>query len=139
VDNAVLDAVASFRPTDSMTVIRTAAPGAAAGSGKLAVCLCAAWCDTCEAYRPVLERAAQQFSDARFIWLDIEDHEALLGSLDIENFPTLLVAVDDEVRFFGTLTPQPETLTRLLRASFEAATSNAAAPEAAAVLKRLRS
>ncbi|HUL67030.1 MAG TPA: thioredoxin family protein [Burkholderiaceae bacterium] len=121
-----------------MSVIRTAAPGAAAGAGKLAVCLCAAWCDTCEAYRPVLERAAQQFADARFIWLDIEDHEALLGSLDVENFPTLLVAVGDEVRFFGTLTPQPETLMRLLRASFEAATSNASNSDADALLKRLR-
>jgi len=127
-----------FPPPNSMTAIRTAAPGAAAGAGKLAVCLCAAWCDTCEAYRPVLDRAAQQFPDAQFIWLDIEDHEALLGSLDIENFPTLLVAVGDEVRFFGTLTPQPETLTRLLRASFEAVTSNAAGADADALLKRLR-
>jgi len=121
-----------------MNPLQTAAPGVAAGSGQLVVCLCAAWCDTCDAYQPVLERAAQQFPQARFVWLDIEDHEDLLGSLDIENFPTLLVAVDDDVRFFGTLTPQPETLARLLRASFEEATRGAATPEAGALLARLR-
>lgn len=81
---------------------------------------------------------AGQFPAARFIWLDIEDHEALLGSLDIENFPTLLVAVDDDVRFFGTLTPQPETLARLLRASFESTTSSATDAGAVALLARLR-
>src|SRR5262245_57663418 len=117
-----------------MSVLQTAAPGVAAGAVRLAVCLCAAWCDTCEAYRPVLERAAQQFADARFVWLDIEDHEDLLGPIDVENFPTLLVAVDDEVRFFGTLTPQPETLSRLLRASFDDTTGVSTDPAAAALL-----
>jgi thioredoxin 1 len=121
-----------------MSLLREAAPGVAAGAGKLAVCLCAAWCDTCEAYRPVLEGAARQFADARFIWLDIEDHEDLLGSIDVENFPTLLVAVDGNVRFFGTLTPQPETLARMLRASFDASTSAANDAEATALLARLR-
>ena len=121
-----------------MSLLETAEPGVAAGAGQLAVCLCAAWCDTCTAYRPVLEQAARQFPDARFVWLDIEDQEDLLGSLDIENFPTLLVAVDDDVRFFGTLTPQPETLTRMLRASFAEATHGAASAEAVALLKRLK-
>jgi thioredoxin 1 len=121
-----------------MNVLQSAAPGAAADADRLAVCLCAAWCDTCEAYRPVLEGAAQQFPDARFIWLDIEDHEALLGSIDVEDFPTLLIAVGDEVRFFGPLTPQPETLARLLRAGFDEGTRTASTPEAAALLARLR-
>src|SRR5262245_46577476 len=121
-----------------MSVLSIAAPGVAAGAARLAVCLCAAWCDTCDAYRPVLEQAAQQFPETHFIWLDIEDQEDLLGSLDVENFPTLLVAVDDEVRFYGTLTPQPETLARVLRASFEEATRGAGDPAAAALLARLR-
>jgi thioredoxin len=121
-----------------MTRLRTAAPGVAAGASQLAVCLCAAWCDTCEAYRPVLESAAAQFPDACFIWLDIEDQEDLLGSLDVENFPTLLVAVDHDVHFFGTLTPQPETLLRMLRAAFASATLGATGGEAAALLARLR-
>jgi thioredoxin-like negative regulator of GroEL len=119
-------------------MLRTAAPGVASDGGDLVVCLCAAWCDTCTAYRPVLEQTAGQFPGARFVWLDIEDHEAMLGALDIENFPTLLVAVGDEVRFFGTLTPQPETLARMLRASLEAATGVAPNEDAAELLARLR-
>ena len=121
-----------------MSVLREAAPGVATGAGQLAVCLCAAWCDTCDAYRPVLEHAARQFPEAQFVWLDIEDHEDLLGSLDVENFPTLLVAVDDSVRFFGTLTPQPETLARMLRAGFDPSTPTANDRDAAALLARLR-
>jgi thiol-disulfide isomerase/thioredoxin len=121
-----------------MSLLRPAEAGIAAGAPRLAVCLCAAWCDTCTAYRPVLEHAATQFPDANFVWLDIEDQEALLGALDIEDFPTLLVAVDGELRFFGTLTPQPETLSRLLRASFDAPTGGAADPAAQALLARLR-
>jgi thioredoxin-like negative regulator of GroEL len=120
-----------------MNRILTAAAGVAAGAEPVAVCLCAAWCDTCGAYRPVLERAAQAFPGARFVWLDIEDHADLLGALDVEDFPTLLVAVGDDLRFFGTLTPQPETLARLLRASFEQST-RASDAEAIALLRRLR-
>lgn len=121
-----------------MSVVHTAAPGIAAQASPLAVCLCAAWCDTCTAYRPVLERAAAQFPGACFVWLDIEDQESLLGALDVENFPTLLVAVGDDVRFFGTLTPQPETLTRLLKASFDAPIHGAPGAAASALLARLR-
>ncbi len=117
--------------------LQDAAPGIASGTEKLVVCLCAAWCDTCTAYRPVLEETAAAHPDARFVWLDIEDHEDMLGALDIENFPTLLVAVEDDVRFFGTLTPQPETLARLLRASFEAGTGTGDA-DADALLAQLR-
>lgn len=121
-----------------MSFLFPAAQGAAGATRRVAVCLCAAWCNTCTAYRPVLEQAAAAFPDARFLWLDIEDEETLLGSLDVENFPTLLVAVDDDVRFYGTLTPQPETLTRLLRAAFGASTGATIDPDARELLARLR-
>jgi len=123
-----------------MSLLHTAAPGVARGVAKTVACLCAAWCDTCEAYRPVLERFARDYPDARFVWLDIEDQEDLLGAIDVENFPTLLIAVDDDVRFFGTLTPMPETLGRMLRACFERASLGAAAAGEApiALLGRLR-
>lgn len=121
-----------------MTLTVEAAAGVAHDADHLAVCLCAAWCDTCTAYRVVFDHAAGQFPAARFVWLDIEDQEDLLGSLDVENFPTLLVAVENDVRFYGTLTPQPETLARLLRASFDEPTGGATDPEAGELLRRLR-
>jgi thiol-disulfide isomerase/thioredoxin len=81
-------------------------------------CLCAAWCRTCESYQQVFEAACAELPqhDLRVRWIDIEDEAELVGDLDIETFPTLLIADDHHVRFAGPLTPQPETLRRVLRA-----------------------
>ena len=51
----------------------------------------------------------------RYAWLDIEDDAALVGDLDVETFPTLLIADAAGVRFFGPVTPAMQTLSRLLR------------------------
>lgn len=82
----------------------------------LVACLCAAWCGACREYVSVFETQAQRFA-ATFKWVDIEDEEDALGTLDVENFPTLLIARGDEVLFFGPVTPQPQTLARLLEAA----------------------
>ncbi|MBW8843907.1 MAG: thioredoxin family protein [Burkholderiales bacterium] len=81
-------------------------------------CLCAAWCRTCESYQQVFEAACAELPQTglQVRWIDIEDEADLIGDLDIETFPTLLIADDEHVRFAGPLTPQPETLKRVLRA-----------------------
>lgn len=81
-------------------------------------CLCAAWCRTCESYQQVFEAACAELPQAglRVHWIDIEDEAELVGDLEIETFPTLLIADDAVVRFAGPLTPQPELLRRMLRA-----------------------
>jgi len=83
-------------------------------------CLCAAWCRLCEDYRAVLESLADEFDRTsvavRWHWVDIEDEADLLGELDVETFPTIIVADADHVRFVGPVAPQRETLRRLLRA-----------------------
>ena len=81
----------------------------------LAVCLCAAWCHLCGSYRATFERVGEKWPDARFRWLDIEDEAELLGSLDIEDFPTLLVIKQGKPWFFGPIEPHEATLDRLLR------------------------
>ena len=87
----------------------------------LVACLCAAWCDTCRDYRAVFDAAAQGLPAARYRWVDIEDEADALGSIDVEDFPTLLIGRGDRVLFFGPITPQPATLERMLRAGFEGA------------------
>ena len=57
---------------------------------------------------------AVRYPTFRFAWLDVEDQAALVGDMDIETFPTLLLADAEGTRFFGPLTPQPQTLSRLL-------------------------
>ncbi len=82
----------------------------------LVVCLCAEWCGVCRDYRARFEQAQANFPQARFLWIDVEDEADLLDPLDVENFPTLLLAVGDEPRFFGPVLPSSDTLERMIRA-----------------------
>lgn len=86
----------------------------------LVVCLCAAWCGVCRDYRSRFEQVRVQVQasqpQTRFLWIDVEDEADLLHPLDdVEDFPTLLLAAGDQARFFGPLTPQAETLERMIR------------------------
>lgn len=100
----------------------------------LVVCLCAEWCGVCRDYAQRFEQVQAKFPQARFLWIDVEDEADLLHPLDVEDFPTLLLAVGTEPRFFGPLTPQPETLERLIRAQIENPTAPALANQAVADL-----
>lgn len=111
----------------------------------LVACLCAQWCRTCDAYRDTLlaVRAALQSAmpdtPLRFMWIDIEDESELVGDLDIEDFPTLLVAREERVLFFGTVTPHARTLERLVRSTLkDEAGAHAQAPDVLALPARLR-
>ena len=84
----------------------------------LVACLCAQWCGTCRDYRAVFDALRDEIgAAARFVWVDIEDEAETLGDIDVDDFPTLLVARGDELLFFGPLTPQPPTLARLVRSA----------------------
>ena len=108
------------------------------GSGRLApmeppllvVCLCAAWCTTCDVYAAIFRDAAALRPEVRFAWIDVEDDSDALGeaALDIESFPTLQIQREGQVLFHGTVLPQPGVLTSLL----DAERAGALAPGAAA-------
>jgi thiol-disulfide isomerase/thioredoxin len=109
----------------------------------LVVCLCAEWCGVCRDYRSSFAQvqAAIQadLPQAQFVWLDVEDEADLLHPLDVDDFPTLLIAVDSAPRFFGPLTPQPQTLERLVRsAAADASAAALADPELRAALARIQ-
>jgi thiol-disulfide isomerase/thioredoxin len=89
----------------------------------LVACLCAAWCGSCRDYRATFAALARERSDCRFVWVDIEDEADALApfDLDIEDFPTVLIARGHQLRFLGALTPQPATLARTLDAARGAA------------------
>lgn len=109
----------------------------------LVACLCAAWCRLCDDYADVFARAAAQAGTARLtpLWIDIEDDDELVGDLDVETFPTVVVVDARDVRFAGPLEPQPETLQRLLRATVAAGPAQrwpAVADDMRAFAQRLR-
>lgn len=112
---------------------------AVAPQSVLVVCLCAEWCGVCRDYLSRFDQVKARFPGVEFLWIDVEDEADLLHPLDIDNFPTLLVGVGDEPRFLGPLTPQVETLDRLIRAQLQAGTATKAPdPVHVALLTRIR-
>lgn len=84
-------------------------------SDVLVVCLCARWCGVCRDYERVFAQVATRFSATRFLWIDVEDQADRIDPIEVDNFPTLLIAVGQQPHFFGTLTPQPQMLERIVR------------------------
>lgn len=112
------------------------------------VCLCAGWCRLCDDYQARFRQVADAMAarvPLRAHWIDIEDDAALLGDVDVETFPTIVV-IDPtgRVRFAGAVTPPADALERLLRATVLEANPDAAAaapgvtPEVLAFAERLR-
>jgi thioredoxin 1 len=87
----------------------------------IVACLCAAWCGTCGGYRAAFESVAARHPDKTFVWIDIEDQADVVGDLDVDNFPTLLLQKDDTVAFFGTMLPDAALAERLVQAQAELA------------------
>lgn len=103
------------------------------------VCLCAQWCRVCGEYQTLFDALAQAHPETRFVWVDVEDEEGTVGDLDVETFPTLLIADGEFARFLGPLLPQAPVLARLLASLQDAAPEAAAvSPQAQALWERIR-
>lgn len=81
----------------------------------LVVCLCAQWCGVCREYTPAFTQMRERLPQVRFVWVDVEDDADLVDPIEVENFPTLLIASGAEPHFFGMLTSQPGMLERIVR------------------------
>jgi len=103
----------------------------------LVACLCATWCRVCDSYHEVFAQLRERHPGIRFVWVDIEDDEELVGDLEVETFPTLLVGQGAQLQFIGPVTPQLATAERLL-AGLAGADAVAASPAAQALLARLQ-
>ncbi len=91
----------------------TADPRAPAADWQV-ICLCADWCGTCREWLPQLATEASFHPGVRFGWVDIEDQADAMGDVDIETFPTLLIAQGTRARFFGPVLPSTAAIGRLL-------------------------
>ena len=84
------------------------------------LCLCARWCQLCNAYRETFEAVAARHRAHQFAFIDIEDEASLLElieAVDVVDFPTLLIIDAAGLQFSGSVTPHIETLERLIRAA----------------------
>ena len=77
-------------------------------------CLCAEWCGTCRGYREGFMELAKRHPDKCVLWIDIEDRADVVGDLDAENFPTMLIQRGDIVTYFAPVLPDHRQLDRLL-------------------------
>jgi len=106
-------------------------------SSLLVVCLCARWCGTCRQYQPLFEAMQSEFAGrARLMWVDIEDEAELVGSLEVENFPTLLMAQGDEIRFFGPVLPHRKTLEQMIQKAIKGPLITVQDPALTAIARR---
>ncbi|MDL2284716.1 thioredoxin family protein [Oxalobacter sp. OttesenSCG-928-P03] len=83
------------------------------------VCLCADWCGSCREYRPQLESLAAARKDVRFFWVDIEDHGDMLGDLDVDKFPTILIQKAELVAFYSCIHPDAKLAERILQSMMD--------------------
>jgi thioredoxin-like negative regulator of GroEL len=111
-----------IRPMHSLTLEpdnRDQLAAALDGEGWVVACLCAAWCGTCSSYRAAFDGLAARHPDKTFVWIDIEDQADVVGDLDVENFPTLLLQRRGMVAFFGTMLPDANVADRLVQSQAE--------------------
>jgi thioredoxin 1 len=85
------------------------------------VCLCAAWCGTCGAYAEAFAELQAALPGHRYRWIDIEDEADLVGDIDVETFPTLVLAHEGRLLFAGPVLPRLGDAQRLVAVQARAA------------------
>ena len=96
------------------------------GAAWSVVCLCAAWCGVCRQYEPEFQALQEKFPQVRFGWVDVE------------TFPTLLIADGERAMFLGPLLPQVKVLERLLQSLMDGQAASSSLPsEASALWQRI--
>ena len=78
------------------------------------VCFCAQWCGVCREFRAAFDTLVREQPALHTAWVDVEDEDEIVGDLDVETFPTILVAGGGRVRFFGPVLPQAPVLARMV-------------------------
>jgi thioredoxin 1 len=101
------------------------------------ICLCAEWCGVCREWRSIFAQAAATHPEVRFAWVDVEDEADAMGDVDIETFPTLLIAQGTHARFLGPVQPTSAHVTRMLLGLQSGSATAPKMAEADALLSRL--
>jgi thioredoxin 1 len=112
-------------------------PNADSASHWWVICLCAEWCGVCREWREAFTQAAAAHPELRFAWVDVEDEADAMGDVDIETFPTLLIAREGRPLFYGPVLPSGTQFTRLIASLQDTPASPAVSADATPLLERL--
>jgi thioredoxin reductase (NADPH) len=123
-------------PVYTAADVRGERSAAFAGEALVVVCLCAAWCDSCRAFRATYEALAERDASAVYVWLDVEDDADVVGDVDIETFPTLAVYRGERLLHYGVSLPQAATVARVIAAAAQRGERAADAPAPIAAVPR---
>ena len=63
----------------------------------------------------MFDALALKFPQVQFKWVDVEDEADVIDPIEVENFPTILIAAGEKPLFFGTVLPHIEQLARLIQ------------------------
>ena len=103
------------------------------------ICLCAEWCGVCREWHEAFGTLRERYPHVAFAWIDVEDEADAMGDVDVETFPTLLVAKGDRARFLGPVQPSAAQVSRVLDGFLaDPHDGRDAPPPAGALLARLR-
>jgi thioredoxin 1 len=109
----------------------------ATGAAWRVICLCAEWCGACREWRASFEQVAAARPELHFDWIDIEDEAQAMGDVDIETFPTLLIARGRVPKFYGPVQPSAAQLARLISSLQDGTAAPDVPLETPALLSRL--
>jgi thioredoxin 1 len=98
------------------------------------ICLCAEWCGACREWRDTFTQVAAAHPQLRFAWVDVEDEAEAMGDIDIETFPTVLIAHEQRPLFLGPVQPSGAQLARLIASLRENPPRSPVLPDGAAAL-----
>jgi thiol-disulfide isomerase/thioredoxin len=105
----------------------------------LVACLCADWCHVCQDYRQAFDQLGREFGGAaEFVWVDIEDDEHALGAVEVDDFPTLLIARAGQICHFAAVVPNVSTGQRLVRRALAGELAPVGDASLAGLAQRLR-
>ncbi|RYH05115.1 thioredoxin [archaeon] len=69
-----------------------------AGHGKKVLYFTASWCPPCRMIAPIFQKMSTEFSDVKFVKIDIDEYGDAASAFNIRSVPTFVFMKDSELK-----------------------------------------